>query len=115
MKAIWSLIAIVVLGSTVALAQTTNQQNSSAPNGTTGSYSGNTPANTPDRDGTTSNVPNSSRTDRTDTATSSPSTDTPREGRNFGWIGLLGLAGLAGLRGRSSHESRESVSRRAVA
>jgi MYXO-CTERM domain-containing protein len=112
MKAIWFLIAIVVLGSTMALAQTTNQQNSPAPNGTAGSYSGNTPANTPDRDGTTSTVPNSPRTD---TATSSPSTDTPREGRNFGWIGLLGLAGLAGLRGRSSHESRESVSRRAAA
>lgn len=111
MKAIWSLIAIVVLGSTMALAQTTNQQNSPAPNGTAGSYSGNTPANTPDRDGTTSTVPNSPRTD---TATSSPSTDTPREGHNFGWIGLLGLAGLAGLRPRSN-ESRESVSRRAVA
>jgi MYXO-CTERM domain-containing protein len=111
MKAIWSLVAIVVLGSTMALAQTTNQQNSPAPNGTAGSYSGNTPANTPDRDGTTSTVPNSPRTD---TGTSSPSTDTPREGHNIGWIGLLGLAGLAGLRPRSN-ESRESVSRRAVA
>jgi MYXO-CTERM domain-containing protein len=111
MKAIWSLVAIVVLGSTMALAQTTNQQNSPAPNGTAGSYSGNTPANTPDRDGTTSTAPNSPGTD---TGTSSPSTDTPREGHNFGWIGLLGLAGLAGLRPRSN-ESRESVSRRAAA
>jgi MYXO-CTERM domain-containing protein len=111
MKAIWSLVAIVVLGSTMALAQTTNQQNSPAPNGTAGSYSGNTPANTLDRDGTTSTAPNSPRTD---TGTSSPSTDTPREGHNFGWIGLLGLAGLAGLRPRSN-ESRESVSRGAVA
>jgi hypothetical protein len=34
MKAIWSLIAIVVLGSTMALAQTTIQQDSPAPNGT---------------------------------------------------------------------------------
>jgi MYXO-CTERM domain-containing protein len=88
MKAIWSLIAIVVLGSTMALAQTTNQQSSPAPNGTAND-------NTP--------------------VTESRSPDTPRDGRNFGWIGLLGLFGLAGLRGRSSHESRESMSRRAAA
>lgn len=89
MKAIWSLIAIVVLGSTMALAQTTNQQNSPARNGAAGS----------------DNAP----------VTESRSPDTPRDGGNFGWVGLLGLFGLAGLRGRSSHESRESVSRRATA
>jgi MYXO-CTERM domain-containing protein len=87
MKAIWSLLAIVVLGSTMALAQTTNQQSSPAPN----------TAN--------ENAP----------VTEWRSPDTPRDGRNFGWIGLLGLIGLAGLRSRSSHESRESVSRRAAA
>jgi hypothetical protein len=37
MKAIWSLIAIVVLANTMALAQTTNQQNSAPPRGTAGS------------------------------------------------------------------------------
>jgi MYXO-CTERM domain-containing protein len=88
MKAIWSLIAIVVLGSTMTLAQTTNQQNSPAPNGAAND-----------------NAP----------VTESRSPDTPRDGGNFGWLGLLGLIGLAGLRGRSSHESRESVSRRAAA
>jgi MYXO-CTERM domain-containing protein len=88
MKAIWSLIAVVVLGSTMALAQTTNQQNSPTPNGT---------ANDNAR------------------VTESRSPDTPRDGRNFGWMGLLGLIGLAGLRGRRSHESHESVSRRAAA
>jgi MYXO-CTERM domain-containing protein len=96
MKAIWSLIAIVVLGSTMALAQTTNQQNSPAPNGAAGSSA----ATAPSSDNAA--------------ATESRSPDTPREGRNFGWIGLLGLAGLAGLRPRSN-ERHESVSRRATA
>jgi MYXO-CTERM domain-containing protein len=102
--------AFVVLGSTLAMAQTTNQQNSPASNPTAGAYSGNTPANTPDRDGTTSTAPNIANTDA---ATTSRSTDTPRE-RNWGWIGILGLAGLAGLRNRS-REGYANASRRAAA
>jgi MYXO-CTERM domain-containing protein len=76
MKAIWSLIAIVVLGSTMALAQTTNQQDSPAPNGTTGSYSGNT--DTP-REGHNFGW--------------------------IGLLGLVGLAGLRRRRSNESRES----------
>ena|SRR5690242_19652851 len=87
-------IAILVVGSAFALGQTTNQQDSPAPNSTAGTYSGNTPANTPDNDGTTSRVP------ATNGAAPSRSGDSPRE-HNWGWIGILGLAGLAGLRNRN--------------
>ena len=110
MRSVLYAAAFVVLGSTLAMAQTTNQQNSPAPNPTAGVYSGNTPANSPDRDGTTSAAPN---TANTDAATTSRSTDTPRE-HNWGWIGILGLAGLAGLRDRS-REGYATASRRAAA
>src|SRR5690242_2579225 len=87
-------IAILVVGSAFALGQTTNQQDSPAPNSTAGTYSGNTPANTPENDGTISRVP------ATNAAAPSRSGDSPRE-HNWGWIGILGLAGLAGLRNRN--------------
>jgi hypothetical protein len=90
MRSVLYALAILVLGSTLSVAQTTSQQNSPAPNTTAGTYSGNTPANTPQKDGTISNVPN----------TGAGSTETPRE-HNWGWIGILGLAGLAGLRNRN--------------
>ena len=82
MKTLIYALAVVGLGSTLAVAQTTSQQDSPAPNSTAGTYSGNTPANTPNSDGTVSTPANSN--------------DAPRE-HNWGWIGILGLAGLAGL------------------
>lgn len=102
MKTMLYAVAVVVLGSTLALAQTTSQQNSPAPNSTSGTYSGNTPANTPNSDGTVSNAP-----------TPANSNDAPRE-HNWGWIGILGLAGLAGLRNRN-REGYVGTSRRAAA
>ena len=106
MRSILFAAALVVLGSTLAMGQTTNQQDSPAPNPTAGVYSGNTPANTPGSDGTLLTAP----------AATSRSTDTPRE-HNWGWIGILGLAGLAGLRSRSreGYANTSNAGRRAVA
>ena len=78
MKKLFSVCAVFVLGTTLALAQSSDQ-----------------PATTTDNNRTTaSDVP--------------PNPDVaPRraENRDWGWIGLFGLAGLAGLKRRRSYET----------
>ena len=92
MRALWTAVAVLIVGSAFALAQTTNQQDSPAPNSTAGTYSGNTPANTPDNDGTISRAP-------ANNAGATPHSN--GTSHNWGWIGIIGLAGLAGLRNRN--------------
>jgi len=106
MKSLLYAAVVLILGSSLMLAQTTSQQDSPASNSTAGTYSGNTPANAPASDGTISNAPTTAPAD-------ARSNDIPRE-HNWGWIGILGLAGLAGLRNRN-RESYGSPSRRAAA
>ena len=77
MKKLFSVCAVFVLGTTLALAQSSDQ-----------------PATTTDNNRTASDVsPNPDVAPRR------------AEKRDWGWIGLFGLAGLAGLKRRRSYET----------
>jgi MYXO-CTERM domain-containing protein len=114
MKAIWSLIAIVVLGSTIASAQTTNQQNTAPPRGTAGSAVGDGGPDAAQNGNAAQkgNVGQSANDARNSNPDATYSNQSRSGSHDWGWIGLLGLAGLAGLRNR--RESSASYRRAAA-
>ena len=78
MKKLLSVCAVFVLGTTLALAQSSDQ-----------------PATATDNN----------RTTATDVSRNPDVAPRRAENRDWGWIGLLGLLGLAGLKRRSSYDS----------
>lgn len=125
MKRLLSISAVMVIGASLGLAQSSRQPaTATSGNANAAGTSGNTVGNSgkatgnPNDSAASPNTPTDAGNPDGATATS-PYTRNEDESRgerhNFGWIGLLGLAGLAGLtKRRETSETARSLESRGV-